>query len=182
MPATQDASRTVNTDTNRALVTCFIANQNALKGFIRKSVPQESDVEDVFQKLLLKVLGREWHDTIDNPLAYGYRIAQNLIIDFQRDYQKQPESLPDESTGETIALETLLEHQERVQLYQTVVTAMPAKRQAIFIRRRLHGESREQIAQDLGMSEEAVKKHISRALDDLKQAVEKRYAEKNCPL
>lgn len=48
---------------------------------------------------------------------------------------------------------------------------MSPLRRDVFIRRRLHGESRQLIAKNLGVSEEAVKKHISRAMDMLKNAI-----------
>ncbi|TPV60770.1 sigma-70 family RNA polymerase sigma factor [Aestuariibacter sp. GS-14] len=186
MQLVQDPSTSVHPnvsgDTHRELVSCFIANQHALKGYIRKSVPQESDVEDVFQRLLVRVLGKHWDEQIDSPLAYGYRITRNLIIDFQREQKRLPDALPDDEQTdyllESEALETMLEHQERVQIYQAVVSAMSPKRREIFIRRRLHGESRDAIARDMNLTEEAVKKHITRALDELKREIEKRYAEK----
>ncbi|MFY8325137.1 RNA polymerase sigma factor [Pseudoalteromonas sp. ZZD1] len=154
---------------NRPLVKCFIANQDALKSFFRRGVGEDAD--DLFQKLLMKALKIECTAHIDNPLAYGYRMAHHLVVDHHREQKKSPESLEHEPQSNDLSLESLLEHEQRLQVYQQVLAQMPALRRDVFIRRRLHGESRQQISQSLGLSEEAVKKHISRAMDMLKDAI-----------
>ncbi|MGO2372778.1 MAG: RNA polymerase sigma factor [Pseudoalteromonas prydzensis] len=156
---------------HRPLVKCFIANQDALKSFFCRAVGEQADADDLFQKLLMKALKIECSAHIDNPLAYGYRMAQHLVIDHHREQNKSPESLEHEPESNALSLENLLEHEQRLRLYQQVLTQMSALRRDVFIRRRLHGESRQQIAQSLGLSEEAVKKHISRAMDMLKDAI-----------
>ncbi|CAM3827339.1 MULTISPECIES: RNA polymerase sigma factor [Pseudoalteromonas] len=156
---------------SRPLVKCFIANQDALKNFFCRAVGEQADADDLFQKLLMKALKIECTAHIDNPLAYGYRMAQHLVIDHHREQNKSPESLEHEPQSDELSLENLLEHEQRLRLYQKVLTQMPALRRDVFIRRRLHGESRQQISQSLGLSEEAVKKHISRAMDMLKDAI-----------
>lgn len=166
----------------RALVSNLIASQNVLKAYIRKSLAQEADVEDIFQKLLVKALRKQDSHLIENPQAYAYKMLQNLIVDHVREQQKQPETLEIEPECGNLSLDDLLEHNQRVAVYQEVIESMPALRRAVFIRRRLHGETRKEIASALGLAEEAVKKHITRAMDDLRQAVEKRYSIINCPL
>lgn len=156
---------------HRPLVKCFIANQDALKSFFRRAVGEQADADDLFQKLLLKALKIECTDHIDNPLAYGYRMAHHLVIDHHKEQSKYPECLEHEPLSTELSLENLLDHEQRLRLYQQVLTQMPALRRDVFTRRRLHGESRQQIAQSLGFSEEAVKKHISRAMDMLKDAI-----------
>lgn len=173
MPITQMSSPFINDhgQQHRPLVKCFIANQNSLKEFFRRSVDEHADADDLFQKLLLKALKIERTDHIDNLLAYGFRMAQHLVIDHHRSQNKFPESLEYEPESDALSLEDLLDHEQRLQLYQQVLMAMPPLRRDVFIRRRLHGESRQQIALSLDLSEEAVKKHISRAMDMLKSAI-----------
>ncbi|MGP9497102.1 RNA polymerase sigma factor, partial [Pseudoalteromonas sp. AOP7-A1-14] len=119
----------------------------------------------------MKALKMECTTHIDNPLAYGYRMAHHLIVDHHREKNKYPESLEYEPESNDLSLENLLEYEQRLRIYQQVLTQMPALRRDVFIRRRLHGESRQQISKSLGLSEEAVKKHISRAMDMLKEAI-----------
>ncbi|HEA16171.1 hypothetical protein LCGC14_2698180 [marine sediment metagenome] len=156
---------------HRPLVKCFMANQDALKNFFRRAVGEQADADDLFQKLLLKALKTDSTAHIDNPLAYGYRMAHHLVVDHHREQNKLPESLEHEPLSAELSLENLLDHEQRLRLYQQVLTQMPALRRDVFIRRRLHGHSRRHISQSLGLSEEAVKKHISRAMDMLKDAI-----------
>lgn len=173
MPQTQMPPPLISTQgqQNRPLVKCFIANQDALRSFFRRAVGEQADADDLFQKLLMKALKIECTAHIDNPLAYGYRMAHHLVVDHHREQKKSPESLEHEPESNDLSLESLLEHEQRLQVYQQVLAQMPALRRDVFIRRRLHGESRQQISQSLGLSEEAVKKHISRAMDMLKDAI-----------
>ncbi|WP_462152173.1 RNA polymerase sigma factor [Pseudoalteromonas xiamenensis] len=156
----------------RTLVQCFIANQDALKGYFRRAVGEQADAEDLFQKLLLKALKAEPSSHIENPLAYGYRMARHLVIDHHNEQNKSPESLEHEPECDAQSLESMLEHEQRVQLYQRVLSEMSPLRREIFVRRRLHGETRVQIAQSLSLTDEAVKKHISRAMDTFKRAMQ----------
>lgn len=74
-----------NTQQHGPLVRCFIANQNSLQEFFRRSVDDHADADDLFQKLLLKALKIENTEHIDNLLAYGFRMAKHLVIDHHRD-------------------------------------------------------------------------------------------------
>lgn len=166
---------------SRALLQCFIANQDALKGFFCKAVSERADADDLFQKLLLKALNSEHLDPIDNPLAYGYRMAQHLVIDHHRQQSKSPETLEHEPHCEALSLESALEYEQRIALYQQILLQMPALRRDVFIRRRIKGQTRAEIASSVGLSEEAVKKHISRAMEMLKNAMAEHFLVHECP-
>ena len=158
---------------NHNLAQALIKNQVPLKQFIRRSVQQESDVEDIFQKVLLKGLKRKNENVVQNPLSYGFKMAENVIAEHYREHLQQPEEMISEPPCEKIDLERQLEYRQRLALYQKVLANMPELRQKVFIRSKFHGHSRQEIARSLSLSEEAVKKHVSRALDDLKVAVER---------
>ena len=166
---------------NRVLLQCLMANQDAVKNYLIKAVGQRADAEDLFQKLLVKAMNTSFHEHLDNPLAYGYRMAQHLVIDHHREQQRAPAELEHEPQCEAVSLETMLDNQQRVALYKQVLSEMSPLRRDIFIRRRLHNESRQHIATTLGLNEETVKKHITRAMDALKIAIEARFSDKPRP-
>lgn len=181
LPSMTNGLNNTVTAHSRTLLQCFIANQDALKGFFCKAVAERADADDLFQKLLLKALNSEHLDPIDNPLAYGYRMAQHLVIDHHREQKKIPESLEHEPHCEALSLESALEYEQRIALYQRILSQMPALRRDVFIRRRIKGQTRSEIASSLGISEEAVKKHISRAMDMLKNAMIEYFLMHECP-
>jgi len=162
------------------MVKCMLENEKALKAFIRKSLEQDSDVEDIFQQLMEKTLKMDTHLVIEQPLSYGYKIAQNLIIDFTRQQQRNPDELTFEPESDNITLEEQLAHEQRLQIYQRCIANMPPLRRQVFIQRRLHGKSRAQICAELGLQEEAVKKHISRAMTDLENEI-RHYLNQSMP-
>jgi RNA polymerase sigma-70 factor (ECF subfamily) len=60
---------------------------------------------------------------------------------------------------------------QKLELLSKVVAAMPELRRQVFILRRVEGLSRDQIACQLGLADEAVKKHITRAMMDIAKAM-----------
>lgn len=153
------------------MVKCMMENEKPIKAFIRKSLEQDSDVEDIFQLLMEKTLKMDTSFVVEQPLSYGYKIAQNLIIDFARQQQRNPEELTFEPESDSVSLEEQLAYEQRIQIYQRCVANMPPLRRQVFIQRRLHGKSRAQISAELGLNDEAVKKHISRAMSDLENEI-----------
>ena len=163
-----------------AMVKCMLENEKALKAFIRKSLEQDSDVEDIFQQLMEKTLKMDANLVVEQPLSYGYKIAQNLIIDFTRQQQRNPDELTFEPESDNVTLEEQLAYEQRLQVYQRCLANMPPLRRQVFIQRRLHGKSRAQISAELGLQDEAVKKHISRAMTDLENEI-KHYLSNTTP-
>ena len=99
-------------------------------------------------------------------LAYALTVAKHLVF---RHSQPQLQSLQpeDDLVDPNTDLEQQLLAQEQQRLLQQALASLPPLRRDVLIRRRLKQQSREQIARELGISEEAVKKHISRALAQL---------------
>lgn len=65
-----------------------------------------------------------------------------------------------------------MQDRQRLALFSATLEAMPPLRREVFRRRRLEGQSREEIAEALGLQPEAVKKHISRAMAQLARALD----------
>ena len=104
LPSMTNGLNNTVTAHSRTLLQCFIANQDALKGFFCKAVAERADADDLFQKLLLKALNSEHLDPIDNPLAYGYRMAQHLVIDHHREQKKMSPRLSMSSVLRSISV------------------------------------------------------------------------------
>jgi len=150
----------------------LMANRSRLRAFIRKSVDQEADVDDIFQLTLMRVLERSRHSVIEQPLQYAYRVARNLTVDMARGRRQDVVALEEEPVCERTDLELQLDRQRRLALYQQTLQQMPALRREVFVRYRLQGQSKADIGQALALSPASVDKHITRALSTLKQAVE----------
>jgi RNA polymerase sigma factor (sigma-70 family) len=132
------------------------------------------DPQDVAQEAFMKFATVDDREAIDNPRAYLFRTAHNVLVDEHRrlalrrtspnDTEAQPVS--DDRTPERVLI-----GRERLAILTRTLLAMPAARRRSFLLNRLQGLSCAAIARTTGYSESAVKKHIGVALTELEAAV-----------
>lgn len=139
-----------------------------LKRYIQRIAPNSSDAADIYQESVLRVIEQARTQPLRNPLAYGLRVARNLLLGNRKRPTLSLETL-EECVSPLPCPEERTSQRQRAQLLTGFLATMPAQRREVLIRRRLQGESREQIAAAMGLSQEAVKKHMSRALADLQR-------------
>jgi RNA polymerase sigma factor (sigma-70 family) len=136
--------------------------------------PGPPDPEDVAQEAFMKFAAINDCETIDNPRAYLFRTAHNVLVDEHRrlalrratpnDTEMQP--ISDDRTPERVLI-----GKERLEILTRCLRAMPASRRRSFLLNRLQGLSCAAIARLTGYSESAIKKHIGLALSELEAAV-----------
>ncbi len=146
-----------------------LINSKVLKQYLYRHSVNSEEAADLYQESIARVLEQSKTTVIDNPLAYAFRVARNLLskrqlldtdnIDEQQCYRQNPE----------LHLET----QQRIELIAQVINAMPVQRRRVFEMRRIEGQSRQAIASSLNISAEAVTKHISRAMADIQLHLDK---------
>ena len=150
------------------------AQRRDLYQFIVRRTRDPATAEDLVQETFERLLAYERARTIADRAALGYRIALNLVRDHFRRVQRRPaEALDDDIPCEAPAPEQILMHRQKVEVFGKALDAMPPLRRDVFIRRRLHGQSLRQIAEDLSLSEAAVEKHVVRALEQLHREIAK---------
>ena len=143
--------------------------------YIRKHFgPGPPDPEDVAQDAFMKFAAIDDREAIDNPRAYLFRMAHNILVDEHRwlalrranpgDSEARPAS--DDRTPERV-----LVGRERLEILMGCLRAMPAVRRRSFLLNRLQGLSCAAIARMTGYSESAIKKHIDLALKDLEASL-----------
>ena len=144
-----------------------------IRGYIRSQVGNPSDVDDLVQDTLVRSLQTAGRDKVKNPLAYGLQVARSVVMDHWRRHQRQPENVDElpEQGGEALDQQQI--QQQKLELLTRQVADMPELRRKVFLMRRMDGLSREAIAAELGLSEEAVKKHLTRAMMDIARTMEK---------
>jgi RNA polymerase sigma factor (sigma-70 family) len=138
-----------------------------LKNFIRRRVPDESDVEDILQDVFYELV--EAYRTmkpIERVSAWLYRVARNRIIDLFR--KKRPEALdvgPVEGSAdrESILLEDLLPSPDagpeaayaRALLLEELDDALdelPDEQRQVFVAHEMEGRSFKELAQATGLN------------------------------
>jgi RNA polymerase sigma factor (sigma-70 family) len=130
--------------------------------------------DDIAQQAVLKAIEYQQHNIVISLHALALRIAGNLISQHYR--QARPSDSLD--AAEEMACsqplpDRIAEDREEFNSVRQALSQMPPLRRDVFLRRRIEGESCEEIGRALGLNPKAVEKHITRALFDLNRARKK---------
>lgn len=129
--------------------------------------------EDILQDVMLRVLEQSRKQEIVNPLAYAYRVADSVIYaKSDRMERDASEPLNDDLACDYPLADEVLQHREKVRIFENALRKLTPLQREIFIRRHVDHKSRQEIADLLGLSVEAVKKHLVRAMAELAGAIE----------
>jgi RNA polymerase sigma factor (sigma-70 family) len=155
--------------------TLYARHWNELCHYIKRHFgPGPPDPEDVAQDAFMKFAAIDDRDAIDNPRAYLFRTAHNILVDEHRRLalrRPNPADTKAQLVSDDRTPERVLVGQERLEVLTRSLYAMPAARRRSFLLNRLQGLSCAAIARMTGYSESAVKKHIDLALRDLEAAL-----------
>ena len=142
--------------------------QARLRNFIRRRVPDPSDVEDIVQEVFYELVeANRLLMPIEHVTGWLFRVARNRIIDLFR--QKKPESFSDTAVAheddddELLLLEDLLPspdagpealYARNVLLDELVlaVAELPEEQRAVFVEHELEGRSFKEMAAETGVS------------------------------
>lgn len=136
--------------------------------------PGPPDPEDVAQDAFMRFVAIEDRQAIENPRAYLFRTAHNVLVDEHRRLALRgasPVAAEARPASDDLTPERVLVGQEQLVILTRSLRAMPAARSRSFLLNRLQGLSCAAIARMTGYSESAIKKHIDVALMDLEAAL-----------
>lgn len=123
--------------------------------------------EDILQETLLRLLEQTRKKAIEDPMAYAFRVADTVIFARARQRKRETELGDMDFACEAPLGEQVLEYKQRAALFRDALLAMSPMRRTVFVKRHLEGKSRGVIAAETGLSLEAVKKHLLRAMAEL---------------
>ncbi|MEJ1961330.1 MAG: sigma-70 family RNA polymerase sigma factor [Gammaproteobacteria bacterium] len=147
----------------------FREHNQALVRFLQIKLRNEAEAREVAQEAYVRLLQLEKTDAISFLRAYLFRIAANLAVD--RIHSRQRAPLQSVAPGEALEqipdpldIERNVLAQEELELFLTCLDELPPKCRQAFILHRLHKLTTRQVAEQLGISDRMVRKHIARAL------------------
>ena len=155
------------------LQSIFMNNRDALARYLRARLRGDSEAEDILQDLWVKLCGLET-GPVAEPLAYLYRMAENLALDRKRsairrttresEWTKgQIEGTIEESIDTQPTAERLLLARDHLRRVEAVLAALPARTAEAFRSARIDGIPQKDIAVRMGISLSAVEKHLQKA-------------------
>ena len=136
--------------------------------FLNAKLGNRQVAEDVVHDAYVRVLERASDTPIEQPRAFLYRTALNLVIDGHRRNalrQVEPlEVLDSEERFFSPSPQVLMDRNQRLDLLQRALAELPAACRDCFLLRKLEGLSHPEIAERPGVSRSMVEKHIVNAM------------------
>ena len=149
-----------------------LPHEAELERFLRRRWRELDEVPDLRQEVLTKVYRYALTRLPDNPRAFLFRTARNLMIDRIRQQNvismelvMDFESL-NVSSDEADPFETTSARQE-IKLLQEALQHLPERTRDVIYLRRVQGLSQRETAKRLRISEPTVERHISRGTRQL---------------
>lgn len=161
-----------------ALLDAYMSKRDDLVRFFAARLRSMAAAEDLAQDLYIRVASLDSGERVENPSAYLYRLASNLMLDRLRSDRRagardsawvQTGRL--EIGGEGVADEPSAEQsvaaRQRLAQVARAIADLPPKTKRAFELHKLEGLTQEETARALGVSRKTVEKQISAALQRL---------------
>lgn len=139
-----------------------------LQRYLTRRLNCAQTAADLTQEVFLRLMRSESAGSVNNPRAYLYRIASNLLADHFRGVTQQPRlvgpSLWEMVPDETPSPERTLLSRDEVRRLERAIDRLPPRQREILLLHKFEGLSYRVIAERLGISENTVMVHMMRAL------------------
>ena len=144
-------------------------NRDVLVRFLVTRLRNREDAYDLAQEAYLRLLRRTKAELIQNPEAYLFRIAVNLVYEYWLKAQTQPDYIagsidPDSVLSDAMSPEVVFAHQQRIDALGRLLRVLPPMQQKVILMHRRDGMTYKEIAKTLGISTDMVKKYLSKGL------------------
>ena len=151
--------------------------RTALIAYFRRRAPDKADAEDLAQEVFVRIIRRGGLDEVENPEAFLFQAAANLIRDMGRKTVVRRQYLAEEyATGqkaEVIAPDRVYEGREQLNSLLGVLEELTEKTRDVFLLHRLERMKYHEIADLYGSSVSAVEKHVMKALAHIAKRVDR---------
>lgn len=151
----------------------FSERESQLRAYLTQRLPTASDVEDALQDAFVRLCRIDDIAHIENPSAFLFRIAENIVRDFYRHAARQSKptdvgDLIEQVPSQEPSAERIIFGGEWLKAYGTALNELPPKCRAVFIMCRVENRPHHEIAMQLGISTKMVEKYMTRALSHLR--------------
>jgi RNA polymerase sigma factor (sigma-70 family) len=165
-------------DRTSALLDAYLQRRDDLVRFFAARLRSMTAAEDLVQDLYIRVASLDPAEPVENPSAYLYRLASNLMLDRLRSDRRSStrdgawlQTRTVDVGGESVADEPSPEQntaaRQRLAKVAEAVAELPPKTRRAFELHKLEGLTQEETAQALGVSRKTVEKQIATALQKL---------------
>lgn len=159
--------------TFQSLAQAVEAYYDELRSFVLRRTRSPSLADDVLQETWLRA-STSGAAMPDNPRAYLYRMAGNLLIDHVRKHGTEAQAPAEIGLAERLASpdpapDAVVGARQELAILAQAVDELPAQCRRVFLLYRGQGLTMRQVALRLGISQKTVEKHIARAMVHCRQ-------------
>lgn len=144
-------------------------HRSMLKGYLRRYLASDDDIEDVIQDTYLRIYGIRDYAQVDSPKALLVSIAHNLAVTLLRSRTtKATDTVADIDalgvSSEVAAPEIQLESRRRFEAFCAAVEQLPPICRRVFLLRKVYKLSQAEISAVLGIAQSTVEKHVAKGM------------------
>ncbi|PHZ86361.1 RNA polymerase sigma factor [Paremcibacter congregatus] len=152
-----------------AMMTAFSENESILRKYLRRFSSNYHDIEDITQETILRALKAEKKQKIDEPKAFLFGIARNVV---RKELDKKSKSLVDyiedfddeRYVSNEPSLEDSLDSHQRMLIFGEALSTLPVQCRKVFMLKKVYGYSHLEISNKLGISISTTEKHVASGL------------------
>ncbi|MGK8791642.1 RNA polymerase sigma factor [Pseudomonas aeruginosa] len=167
----------------------YQAFHGELLRFLRKHLGSSADAADLAQDTFAQWLKWPGRQSVEQPRAFLFQIARNLLRDHWRRQQSRGQDLdrpagndePAALEGEAAGPGERFEQQQRLSHLAAALAELPPRRREAFVLHKFDGLSQVEVAERMGISLSMVEKHIASALLHCKRRLGQAGAGVLCP-
>lgn len=157
----------------------YMSNRISLRYFLSKFMITSQDIDDISQEAFLRAFREEKKRKIDQPKAFIFRIAQNLVFSkFNKRLRKITDYIEDFEHVDLLksdALEDQLMAQQKLGIYCEAMATLPEQCRRVMLMKKIYGMSHKEIANRLGIAVSTVEKHMAKGMRQTTAIITSRY-------
>ena len=159
---------------SKALKRLYLAHGRALQDYLTNKLRDPALAADLTHDAFLRIAERSNAAAISNDRSYLFRTAHNLAVDHIRLTERRRTDLADDERLPEIAqdgppLDEAVAARQMLARLHSVVADLPDRTRRIFVLAKIGGLTYAEVADQLGISESSVQKHLRMALAHVMQ-------------
>ena len=147
----------------------LVSLADEIRGFLRAKSRNADWADDLYQDLIVRLMASDTFKNADNPRAFIYAAANNLLTDHYRKNATRNKfleaaSADTENAVDAIDSERIVAARLRIEAVARAMAELPDQTREIFRLVRIKGMNQREASEELGITLRTVERHLAKAL------------------